>query len=128
MEPEIERGEVRFWLRNIDRKQWALAVPYELNGETKTLYPAFLVVREDHSGELVVDILDPHSISLEDAPAKAAGVARYADKHANDFGRIELIIVQGGQLRRIDLSDEVLRAKVRAVQTHAHLRQLFATG
>jgi type III restriction enzyme len=89
------------------------------------LYPDFLVVREEQSGNLAVDILDPHSLSLEDAPAKAAGLARYADKHAPDFGRIELIIVDRRQIQRIDLKDEVRRAKVRAVQTHAHLRQLF---
>lgn len=125
IEPEIDREEVRFWLRNVDRKPWSLSVPYELSGGPKPLYPDFLVVREEAAGDFVVDILDPHSLSLEDAPAKAAGLARYADKHAPDFGRIELIIVDRRQLRRIDLKDEVRRARVRAVQTHAHLRQLF---
>ncbi len=125
MEPEIERDDVVFWLRNLDRKQWSLAVPYVLNGELKPLYPDFLILRDEGKGQLAVDILDPHSLSLEDAPAKAAGLARYADKHAPEFGRIELIIVDGRQIRRIDLKDEVKRGKVRAVQTHAHLRQLF---
>lgn len=125
IEPEIARDDVRFWLRNVDRKPWSLAVPYELNGEPKPLYPDFLIVREEDGAQFAVDILDPHSLSLEDAPAKAAGLARYADKHAPDFGRIELIIVDGRQIRRIDLKDEERRARVRAVQTHAHLRQLF---
>ena len=39
--------------------------------------------------------------------------ARYADKHASEFGRIELIIVDGRQIRRIDLKDEVKRGKFR---------------
>ena len=125
VEAELERDDVRFWLRNIDRKTWALTVPYENAGQYAPLYPDFLVVRETEGGHLVVDLLDPHSIGLADAPAKAAGLARYAAKHAPDFGRIELIIVQDKQLRRLNLKDETVRAKVAAVQTTAHLQQLF---
>ena len=33
----------------------------------------------------MVDILDPHTHSYADAPAKAAGLADYADKHWNLF-------------------------------------------
>jgi hypothetical protein len=55
---------------------------------------------------LVIDILDPHALSLEDAPAKAAGLAEYAKKDASSFGRIELIIVDGGKMKRLDVSDE----------------------
>ena len=64
-------------------------------------------------------------MSLADAPAKAARLAKYAAKHAPEFGRIELIIVKDGHLRRLDLKDEKLRARVAAVRTHAHLQQLF---
>jgi type III restriction enzyme len=76
-------------------------------------------------------LLDPHSIRLEDAPAKAAGLALYADKHWLAFGRIELIIVEGELIKRLDLTKQRIRDKVKAVQTHEHLRQLFeidATG
>ena len=73
-------------------------------------------------------MLDPHSIRLEDAPAKAAGFAQYADKHWLDFGRIELIIVENEEIRRLDLTDEQTRSRVRAVTTHDHLRQLFSTA
>lgn len=102
-------------------------MPYEVGGEAQPLYPDFLIVRETPGG-LVVDLLDPHSIDLADAPAKAAGLARYAVKHAHEFGRIELIILDDDGMRRLDLTDEAVRDRVKGVATHEHLRQLFAYG
>lgn len=125
IEAETARDDVRFWLRNFDRKRWSLTVPYDKGGQWASMYPDFLLVREEDGGSLVVDLLDPHTISLADAPAKAAGLAKYAAKHAPEFGRIELIIVKDGQLRRLDLKDEVTRQRVAAVQVHSHLQQLF---
>lgn len=127
IEDELARSDLVTWLRNPDRKPWSLCVPYLRDGEWQPLYPDFLVVRETPSG-LVADLLDPHAISLADAPAKAAGLALYAAKHAHEFGRIELIIVDGDQLRRLDLTDQRVRDQVKAVSTHAHLRQLFAAA
>jgi type III restriction enzyme len=122
---ELARDDVKGWLRNVDRKPWALCVPYELGGMTKPLYPDFLILREEAGGHLAVDILDPHTITLDDAPAKAAGLARFADHHFHEFGRIELIIIDEGRTRRLDLTDESTRARVRGVRDHTHLRQLF---
>jgi type III restriction enzyme len=73
----------------------------------------------------VLDILDPHTLSLEDAPAKAAGLAEFAAKHGSKFGRIELIIVEDTKMKRLDLADEITRNRVKAVTTHGHLKQLF---
>jgi type III restriction enzyme len=129
VEEELGKGEVVGWLRNPPRKPWSLCVPYTLGGEQRPLYPDFLFVRSD-SGGLVVDLLDPHRMDLEDAPAKAAGLARYADKHHHEFGRIELIIVEGDEIKRLDLADELVRERVRGVNDHTHLRRLYesATG
>lgn len=129
VEEELGKKGTVGWLRNPPRKSWSLCVPYTLSGEQRALYPDFLFVRSD-SGELVVDLLDPHRMDLEDAPAKAAGLARYADKHGHEFGRIELIIVEGDEIKRLDLIDERVRNKVRGVNDHTHLRQLYesATG
>jgi type III restriction enzyme len=124
IEAELDRDDVVGWLRNPERKDWSLRVPYRLGGDWRSLYPDFLVVRSTSNG-LVVDLLDPHSLRLEDAPAKAAGFAQYADKHWPEFGRIHLIIVEGEEIRRLDLTDEQTRLRVRAVTTHDHLRQLF---
>jgi type III restriction enzyme len=121
---EIDRADVVAWLRNSDRKAWSLTVPYLHFGECKPFYPDFLVIRKERRN-LVVDILDPHAISLEDAPAKAAGLAQFAMKHAHEFGRIELIIVDGDNMKRLDLAKEATRNSVKEVKTHEHLRQLY---
>lgn len=127
VEEELGKEGLVGWLRNPPRKSWSLCIPYILSGEQRALYPDFLFVRLD-SGELVVDLLDPHRMDLEDAPAKAAGLARYADKHSQEFGRIELIIVEGEEIRRLNLTDERVRNKVRGVSNHAHLRQLYESA
>jgi type III restriction enzyme len=118
-----ESGSVA-WLRNLDRKSWSLTVPYESGGEFRPLYPDFLFVRSTSDG-LVVDLLDPHNIDLSDAPAKAAGLAKYAAKHAHMFGRIELIIFDGEVVKRLNLRNETTRDKVKGVATKQHLRQLY---
>lgn len=124
VEAELRRNDVLGWIRNPDRKPWSVCVPYKAAGEWKPLYPDFLVVRAEGK-DLTIDILDPHTLSLEDAPAKAAGLAEYAQRHGEKFGRIELIIVDGDKMKRLDLTDERTSDKVREVSTHEHLRQLF---
>jgi len=124
IEEELNREGLVAWLRNPDRKLWSLRIPYKLGGEVKPFYPDFLIVRQEGQ-RLVVDLLDPHMINLADAPAKAAGLADYAAKHAMEFGRIELIIVDGDDILRLDLKDERWRNRVRGVSTVGHLRDLF---
>ena len=98
-DPDVEeelrrstRGAVA-WLRNFDSKSWSLTVRYESGGEIHALYPDFLFVHSSTDGP-VVALLDPDHIDLADAPAKAAGLAIYAARHAHLFGRIELIIIE----------------------------------
>jgi type III restriction enzyme len=119
---EIQQGSV--WVRNLDRKTWALMVPYEAAGEVKPLYPDFLFVRQVGDAR-VVDLLDPHDPNLGDAPAKAQGLARFAQQHGSAFGRIELIAEMGGRLRRLDLKDEEVRSQIFAAPTSPHLKALF---
>lgn len=122
---ELRASEVVGWLRNTPRKAWALCVPYEEDGEAKPMYPDFLVIRSEGS-RLVVDIVDPHTISLADAPAKAAGLAKFAAQHADKFGRIELIMVDGRTMKRLDLTEETVRNRVKGIQLPRQLKELFA--
>jgi type III restriction enzyme len=124
LEEEMRRDDFVGFLRNEDRKKWALCVPYKLGGADKPLYPDFLTFRRkgDH---VVVDILDPHAPSLDDWWQKAVGLAEYAAKHGNLFGRIELIYLDGKDIVRLDLTDETLRNRVLAVKNNDHLRDLF---
>jgi type III restriction enzyme len=124
LEGELNRKEIVAWLRNVDRKPWALCVPYEVDGEHRAMYPDFLFIRsEKHT--LEVDLIEPHSISLADAPAKAAGLAKFAAMHADKFGRIELILLQGTRSKRLDLTDEAVRNRVRGIKLIEQLKQLF---
>ena len=124
MQVEIAKDDVIGCLRNYDRKQWALSMPYEFGGTVNPMYPDFLVVRKEGDSYLV-DILEPHSSSLTDSYAKARGLAKYAQKHHGSFGRIELIRVDGGKIRRIDLNDDDTRNKVLMVDTNAGLDLIF---
>ncbi|OGR01011.1 MAG: hypothetical protein A2511_01420 [Deltaproteobacteria bacterium RIFOXYD12_FULL_50_9] len=124
IQAEIDKDEVVGWLRNYDRKQWALAMPYEMGGSVKPMYPDFLVVRQAGDGYLV-DILEPHSSSLADSYAKARGLAKYAQLHHDSFGKIELIRADGGKIRRIDMNDDDTRQKVLTVDTNAGLDLIF---
>jgi hypothetical protein len=50
------------------------------------MYPDILVFRRE-AGKVKIDILDPHDESRKDAAEKAAGLARFAQKHHTAFGR-----------------------------------------
>ena len=88
------------------------------------MFPDFLVIRKE-KGQLVVDLIEPHSISLADAPAKASGLAKFAALHADKFGRIELILLDGNAAKTLDLTDEIVRNRVRGVKLPDQLKQLF---
>jgi len=124
IEAEIARADVVGWLRNVPRKPWALSLPYEMGGEDRPMYPDFLVVRTDGDGH-TVDILEPHSPALADSYAKAKGLAQFAAKHAMQFGRIELIRLDGNNIRRLDLIDVASRKRVLAVDSNAGLDLVF---
>lgn len=110
---ELEkRGEVVAWLRNPPRKPWSLTIPYWRGGEHHPEYPDFLVIRKTKKGALVVDLLDPHMADLGDAAAKAVGLAKFAEKHQESFGRIEFMIVDDDRVISLDLTNEVWRRKV----------------
>jgi len=127
VEAELARDDVIGWLRNVDRKDWALQVPYrDGKGILRPLYPDFLVFREE-KGKVVVDILDPHDPGRQDAVPKAKGLAEYADKHGVRFGRIEIIIKQGDDLKRLDLQDKKVRERVMLVERSEALVQLYET-
>ncbi len=125
IEAELARGgEVLGWLRNVPRKGWAFKVPYVFDGQDRSLYPDFLFFRRQGKG-VVVDILEPHSTSHDDSAAKAKGLAEFALRHGDLFGRIELIVREKDKLLRLNVNDSDTRDKVRAVTDNQHLRQLI---
>jgi len=127
VEAELAKEEVIGWLRNVPRKRWAFTVPYTYSGEDHPMYPDFLFFRRQGDG-VVVDILEPHSLSHDDSDAKARGLADFAVRHGDDFGRIELIIKEKDKLIRLDVNQSDVREKVRGVSSNQHLRQLFESA
>jgi type III restriction enzyme len=70
-------------------------------------------------------VLEPHSTSYEDSWAKAVGLAKFASRHGDLFGRIELIAKVKGKMRRLNVNDPEKRQKVLGVTGNQHLVQLF---
>ena len=122
---ELKRADVIGWLRNLPRKPWSLTIPYEVaQGDYTPVYPDLLVFRNSGRG-VVVDIIDPHLTDFEDAVPKARGLAAYADKHGQLYGRIEIVQIEKKRIDRLDLTDPDVRTKVKAVSSNEHLRQLY---
>lgn len=56
---------------------------------------------------------------------KAAGLARFPQKHGSVFGRIEVIRVVKGRIERLRLHESGVRDKVAKVSTLKHLQDLL---
>jgi type III restriction enzyme len=120
---EIARDEVLGWYRNPVRKPWSLTVPYDYQGETKPAFPDFVVFRRQGGG-VVPDILEPHRQNEDDAWAKVKGLADYAQKHGDHYGRICYIAKVKAGYRYLDVNDSDIRSKVLGVLNNQHLMQL----
>lgn len=127
---ETARDDVVGWLRNQDRKPWSLCVKRLEGTKWVGIYPDFIFFRVTASG-VIADIIDPHLLSDEYAPRRAAALAKYASDHGEDFGRIEIIIYASAKDltgKRLDLMDEETRKRVASVSSHEHLRHLFESS
>lgn len=129
LQEELTDSSVVGWLRNVDRKPWALEIPYEEAGSVKPMFPDLLVVRQDSKGYLF-DILEPHDPSLKDNAVKAVGLAKFAERHWTLFERIQLIRKKKGadgveRYFRLDMGNDAIRKKVLAVTTNSQFDQVF---
>jgi type III restriction enzyme len=129
VEEELKKVDFVAWLRNLDRKKWSLEIPYEVDGIATSMFPDLVVVRTD-AHEYVFDILEPHDPSRKDNYPKAVGLARFAEKHGERFGRIQLIRKSKGADRRdhfyrLDMGKLNIRNKVRGITSNDHLDRIF---
>jgi type III restriction enzyme len=119
----------RQWLRNVERKPWALENPYNDYGTIKPMFPDLIIVRKDKKG-FAFDVLEPHDPSLKDNHSKAVGLAEFAEKHGNLFSRIELIRKQrdaSGKERyfRLDFGKTAIRKLVVSSKDNKRLDEIF---
>lgn len=126
---ELANPHVVGWLRNLDRKAWSLELPYESGGEVRPMYPDLVVVRMDGKG-FAVDVLEPHDPSLADNVDKARGLARFAERHGAQFGRIQLIRKRsspagGEHFVRLEINATATIQKLLLMHNGAQLDVLF---
>jgi type III restriction enzyme len=131
LEMELKNENVVGWLRNLDRKNWSLEIPYRDAGSIKSMYPDLIMVRKDSRG-FQFDILEPHNPNFRDNAAKSVGLAEFAEKHWGLFDRIQLIRKKKGadgmdRYYRLDMGNDVVRQKVLAVTDNNQLDQVFET-
>ncbi|MBR0143029.1 MAG: DEAD/DEAH box helicase family protein [Clostridia bacterium] len=128
IEEETHRSDFLCWLRNPSRAAWALCLPYDMNGEKKSFYPDFLIVRSDPMVEYVIDVLEPHGNQYADNLPKAKALAEYA-KAEDRLGRIQLIHkttdAGGTRFVRLDLTDIAVRDKVLHANTDEELNNII---
>ena len=113
------------WLRNLDRRQWAFCIPYEL-GTEKPFFPDFVIIRKK-GNSFEVDLLEPHDDTRTDTWAKVKGLAKFADEHGMHFGGLYIGRKKNGRLEVVNVCDRDVREKARRMQSANELEGLFET-
>lgn len=119
----MEQKDFYCWLRNPDRRDWALCIPYEMGGE-RPFYPDFVLIRRTANG-FEVDVLEPHDDSRLDTWAKVKGMARFAESHHMDYGRLMVGRIKAGKMQVVDVAVSETRGKAMSMGAPADLEALF---
>lgn len=115
------------WLRNRERANWALEIPYEHGGE-QSFYPDFIIVRKE-GDVFIFDIIEPHRPAEGDTYAKAKGLAQYARDHGDLFGRLVMCRVESKNGKEIissfDVNDPDTRERVLKLHSNDEVLALY---
>ena len=88
------------------------------------MFPAMLIVRKSGVG-FVFDVLEPHDDSRADNLYKAQGLAMFAEKHGEKFGRIQLIRKKGDAFLRLEMNKTAVRNRVKQAASNAAIDPIF---
>ena len=128
LDEERKHPQYVCWLRNQDRKPWALCIPYECGNEIKRFYPDFIVVRSAGNGGYDFSILEPHRDDKADNLPKAKALAKYAQE-CPSFSRIQMLRLRhtsfGDRMLRLDFCKITIRNKVLNCLTDADFDAVF---
>lgn len=124
LDEERKHPQYVCWLRNQDRKPWALCIPYECGNETKRFYPDFIVIRHDGNNGYDFSLLEPHLDSKTDNLPKAKALAKYA-QDCLSFSRIQMLRMRGDRLLRLDFCKLAVRNKVLNCVTEEDFNTVF---
>jgi len=130
IEEERQRDDYVCFVRNKEKKPWALSVHYNQGKDDKLMYPDFLIIRDVENVGLVVDILEPHRGDLDDNLYKGQGLAKYAQKNPL-VGRVQMIRKgKNGAGKdcylRLDLAKGAVQKEVLAATTDVQFDSIFA--
>ena len=127
IEAEQKKDGYVGWLRNRERANWALEIPYEHGGE-HSFYPDFVIVRKE-GDDFIFDIIEPHRPSEGDTYAKAKGLAQYARNHGDLFGRLVMCRVESknGQetISSFDVNDSDTRERALKLNSNDEVLALY---
>lgn len=114
------------WYRNPSAGRRAVAVPYTIGSENRTMYPDFAFFRKADAG-IVVDLIDPHDPSRSDTAPKWAGLAAYAAEHRDELGQVLAVIRSNddNEMWSLDLRDPNVKTKLDAATSESDIRQIF---
>lgn len=128
---EEEANDFVCWIRNPQRKAWALCIPYEFDGAYKATYPDLIIVRKDEQfgSGYIIDILEPHGSQFADNLGKAKGFAEYARQNPG-LGRIQLIrevkdALGRKRFKRLDMGMSAIRDLVSHAMSIDELDHIF---
>lgn len=126
VEEECKASDFVCWVRNLPRRPTSLCIPYTMNGQSKPMYPDFLVIRRDYKSSTgyVVDVLEPHGSQYADNLPKAKGLAEYARTESR-VGRVQLIRKVNDRLLRLDLCKGEIRDRVLSAMSDDDLCAIF---
>ncbi len=114
------------WLRNQDRKPWALCIPYKYGNEVHRMYPDFIIVRGNTKGGYEYGLLEPHRDDKKDNLAKAKGLVHYARECPN-VDRVQMLRKKGNRMLRLELTSRAVQEKVLACITESDFDKVFTT-
>jgi hypothetical protein len=123
VDTELGRPSVIAWYRNPSHAtEYALRVPYKVGDVWKSLQPDFIFISRNNDETLAASIVDPHSPHLADALAKLRGLADFAEKHADEYQRIDSLAKDSeGKIAVLDIKDKDVRAAVRTADRASEL-------
>lgn len=124
IEEEEARPDFVCWLRNPAKKDGSLCLPYEMDGQKKSFYPDFLIVRSDPKIDYVIDILEPHGDNFKDNLAKAKSLANYVEAEPH-VSRVQMIRKIYDKYVRLDFAQSTVRESVRLATTSDEFDRIF---
>ena len=115
LDQEMAQPGAVTWYRNPPRAtKESLAIAYKDSsaGPYKAVRPDFIFFSEKYGGGIVANIVDPHGHWMADAHPKLRGLADFAEKYGDSYGRIEAVSKIGDTLRVLDLTKSSVRQAI----------------